>query len=436
VGTHLAKYLSGENQDIYIIDNDAEKLAALDVDYNLMTIVGEPTSFSALRSANVNNCDLFIAVTPDTSENIVACATAKSMGARTTVARVDREDYMDQANGMVVKGMGVDRVIFPEYLASKGIIEALHHSWTRNWYEFDRGEIIMVGVRLRQNAPLIGRQLRDLADIREHFHVSAIRRNHTTIIPRGDHRLEADDILYITTTRKSIPHVIHLTGKIDREIHNVVVMGGNKIAELTAKMAGKRFNFTIVDKDPERCRRLTRECPNCEIIQGDASEWEVLAEAGIVKADAFIALSASSESNILACLTARDLGVTKTVAEIEREQFIMKAEAFNIGTIINKQLLASNAIFQLMIDADASSSKCLALTDAEVARLEIKSDSALLEEAVKDLRLPRELTFAGLIRNGNGMLVTGSTRFQEGDQVLVFCLSGALHKVEKLFNRH
>jgi trk system potassium uptake protein TrkA len=114
----------------------------------------------------------------------------------------------------------------------------------------------------------------------------------------------------------------------------------------------------------------------------------------------------------------------------------MKAEAFNIGTIINKQLLASNAIFQLMIDADSSSSKCLALTDAEVARLEIKSDSVLLEDAVKNLRLPRELTFAGLIRNGNGMLVTGSTRFQEGDQVLVFCLSGALHKVEKLFNRH
>ncbi len=435
VGTHLAKYLSGECQDIYIIDEDADKLAALDVDYNLMTIVGSPTGFNALRAAKVEESDLFIAVTPDTSENIVACATAKSMGARMTVARVDREDYMDERNVQVVRGMGVDRVIFPEYLASEGILEALSHGWARNWYEFDRGEILMVGVHINSSAPLVGRHLRDLADIREHFHVSAIRRNHATIIPRGDHRVEADDILYVTTTAKSIPHLLTLAGKENREIKNVVIMGGNKIAEMAAKAGAYKFNFTIIDKDPERCRQLTLLCPGCEIIQGDASEWDVLLEAGITKTDAFIALSASSESNILACLTARDLGVKKTIAEIEREQFIMKGEAFNIGTIINKQLLASNAIFQLMIDADSSSSKCLALTDAEVARLEIKSNSALLEAPVKDLRLPKELTFGGLIRHGKGALVTGSTIFQEGDQVLVFCLAGALHKVERLFRR-
>jgi trk system potassium uptake protein TrkA len=435
VGTHLAKYLSDERQDIYIIDADSEKLAALDTDYNLMTIVGEPTGFSTLRKAHVEDCDLFIAVTPETSQNIVACATAKSMGAKMTVARVDRYDYMDELNGQVVHRMGVDRVIFPEYIASLGILEALSHSWARNWYEFDNGEIIMVGVRINASAPLVGHYLRDFTDIREHFHVSAIRRNHETIIPRGDQLIEANDILYVTTTHKSIPYLINLAGKENREIRNVLMMGGGKIAELVAKGGKGKFKFNIIDKDADRCRQLAQTCSECEILNGDATEIDMLLEAGIAKTDAFIALSDSSEGNILACLTARDLGVKKTIAEIEREQFIMKGEAFNISTIINKQILASHAIFQLMLDADDSGSKCLAMTDAEVARLEIKSDSALLSAPVKDLRLPKELTFAGLIRNGKGEMVTGNTQFAEGDQVIVFCLTGALHKVEKLFRR-
>lgn len=434
VGTHLAKYLSGEHQDITVVDEDPAKLAALDSDFNLLTVEGNPMSFSALREANAAKADLFIAVTPVSAENIVACATAHSMGAKRTVARVDRYDYIDRANAEVMRRMGVDTAVFPEFLAGKRILSALEHSWSSEWYEFYRGEIIMVGVRVDTDAPIVGHELKDYIS-EKGFHVSAVRRNHASLIPRGDFRAEAGDMLFITTTRCNIGQVREEAGKVDHPVRKVIIAGGNLMAELTARHGASRFSFTIIEKDPERCRQLARSCPHAAVVCGDAGDNDVLLEAGFATADAFVALSDGAAGTIIACITASEGGVTKTIAEIEREQYIPKAEAFGIGTIINKQLIASNTIFQLMIDADSSSSKCLALPDADVARMTVRKDSFLTSAPVKDLRLPPELTFAGMIRGGKGFLVVGGTRFEPGDQVLVFCLSGALHKVEKLFNR-
>lgn len=169
-------------------------------------------------------------------------------------------------------------------------------------------------------------------------------------------------------------------------------------------------------------------------MHGDARDFDVLMEEGITEMDAFIALTDSSETNILACLTAKEFGVRKTIAEVENVQLISEAEGLNIGTIINKKLLASSSIFQLLLDADDSSPKCLALADAEVAEIEVKPKSKITKGAVKDLKLSRDMTIAGLIREGKGMLVKGDTVILPGDHVVVFCLAGAIHKIEKLFN--
>lgn len=143
VGTHLAKYLSGERMDIFIIDKDPDKLAMLDAEYNLMAVMGDGTVLSTLKQAEVEKCDLFIAVTEVAERNIVACGMAKSMGVKMTVSRVDRYDYMERHYQDVLRSMGVDKVIFPEYLISKSIIESLKHAWARNWYEFNYGDMIM-----------------------------------------------------------------------------------------------------------------------------------------------------------------------------------------------------------------------------------------------------------------------------------------------------
>ena len=433
VGSHLAKLLSFENQDIVLIDSDASKLAPIDANYNLMTLVGRPTSFQTLRDAGVENCDLFIAVTPYETTNVVACTMAKQIGAERTVARIDNYEFMSDENRKYFSSMGVDSLIYPEYLAAKEIITALKRPWVRHWFELHDGEIILVGVKMRETAKLIGMQLKELAALQPSFHISAIKRNHNTIIPRGDDYIKLDDILYFTTTRDHVDDLLDICGKKNFDVRKVMIMGGSRIAIRTADLAGDEFKIKVIDNSLEKCQRLAEMCPDCDIVHADARDMDVLREEGLDDYDAFVALTDSSETNILACIMAKEFGVAKTIAEVENIQLVSEAESLNIGTTINKKLLASSTIFQLLLDTDSSTSKCHSLTDAEVAELEVRPGSKITRGPVKDLNLSREMTIAGLVRDGVGMLVTGNTVIQPGDHVVVFCLAGALHKVEKLF---
>lgn len=434
MGRHLAKLLSRENQDIILIDTDAEKLSVMDATCNILTIHGSPISFQVLRDSRAGKCDLFIAVTPEETTNVMACAMAKSLGAKKTVARIDNYEFMQQRNGDFFNRMGIDVMIYPEYLAAREILKSLERSWVRTWFEIHDGELIVIGVKIREGAQLCGLQLKELGSISHNFHVSAIKRHHETIIPRGNDYIRANDIIYFTTTRDGVDELRRMCGKREANIRKVLIMGGSRIAVRLIAMAGDRYKFRVIELNHSRCLRVSELCPDCSIINADGRDVEILREEGIDEMDAFIALTGSSETNILTSLTAKEYGVSKTIAEVEDIQFISEAENLNIGTTINKKLLASSKIFQILLDDDMESSKFMALADADVAEIEVKSKSKITRGAVKDLSLSHDMTIAGLIRDGHGMLVNGNTEIREGDHVVVFCLSGVIHKIEKLFN--
>lgn len=433
VGSHLARLLSRERQDVTLIDNNSERLTVLDADNNLMTLKGRPISFKALKESGANQCDLFIAVTPDETQNILACSMAKSIGAVKTLARIDNYEFLDGNNRDYFTRLGVNSLIYPEYLAALEIITALHRNWVRHWFEIHDGKLIIVGVKVRDNARIIGMQLKEFAMVEHNFHVAAIKRHHETIIPRGDDRILPNDILYFVTTPEHVNELIDLCGKQQHRVRRILVMGGSRIAVCLSALACNEFKIKLIENDMTKCRTLPETCPECDIVHGDARDIDTLREEGIMDTDAFIALSDSSETNILTCLTAKELGVKKTIAEVEDLQFISEAENLNIGTIINKKLIASSRIFQILLDADTGSSKCLALADAEVAEIEVKPKSKITRGPVRSLDLPFGMTIAGMIRDNKGMLVTGNTVIEPGDHVVVFCLGGALHKIEKLF---
>lgn len=433
VGSHLAKMLSKENHDIILIDNDESKLMNLDM-YNLLTYLGSPTSFNTQRDANVGVADLFIAVTPFETRNVTSCAIAKSLGAKKTVARIDNYEYLRDENHKFFESIGVDYLIYPEYLAAEEMKVALEHTWVRSWFELCNGQLIVVGVKLRETAKLVGMQLKELYSLSSSLHISAIKRNKETIIPGGDNIILANDIVYIATTSDYVDNLLMLCGKDRVEVKRVFIMGGSRIAIQLARLVGDEYKIKIIESDLEKCHKLAEKLPDCSIVHGDGRDIDILQEEGIEDHDAFIALTDSSETNILACLTAKEYGARKTIAEVENIQFISEAESLNIGTVINKKLLASSHIFQILLDSDSSNSKCLALADAEVAELVAKEGSKITRADVKDLKLSRDMTIAGLVRNGVGQLVQGNTRIMAGDHVVVFCLSGAIHKVEKLFN--
>jgi len=433
VGTHLAKMLSDEEQDIVIMDNDQRRLSALE-DYNMMTYLGSATSFDDLEHVGVSRADLFIAVTPFEARNILACSLAKNAGAKKTVARIDNSDYLLKENKEFFVSRGIDHLIYPENLAAKEMVNALKRTWVRNWFELFDGELIVVGVKIRANSSLVGHKLRELSNIANVMHISAIKRNRETIIPSGEDQLLENDIAYIATTHDHIDEVMRLCGKKAIEVTKVLIAGGGEITEQLLKLAPSKYKIKVLEQDEVVARRLAETYSNCSVATGDSRDTDFLEEEGISSYDVYIALGDTSEANILGCMMAKEHDIRKTIAQVENLRYFNEAEALNIGTIINKKLLASSRIFQIMLDSDADNAKSLALADAEVAELVVKEGSKITRAAVKDLKLGRNMTIAGLVRDGEGSLVTGNTRLQAGDHVVVFCLFGGIHRIEKIFS--
>lgn len=434
MGTHLAKMLSDEDRDIIVIDSDERKLFALD-SYNLQTSQGECISFKELQKNGVDHCELFIAVTPFETKNLLACSIAKSMGAQKTVARIDNYEFLRPEYAGFFKNMGVDTLIYPELFAAEEIATALKHNWVRNWFELFDGELIVAAVKLRASSPMVGKQLREIGGSNTFIHLNAIRRNGEILIPRGVDRVMENDVAYITTTRNYLPQVVEICGKKKVQVKKMLIMGGSPIAVQVAKQLEKSdVKIKIIEPDVERCAYLVDVLPHCKIVHGDATDSDIMEEEA-VGVDAFAALSDRSETNILSCLMSKEYGVLKTIAEVENIQFVHEAERLNIGSIINKKLLASSRIFQMLLDSEQDNARCLALADAEVAEVVIKEGSSLCSKDVKDLKIPDAFTLAGLVRNGEGMLVKGNTRLQAGDHVVVFCMHGSFHKVEKFFKK-
>ena len=436
VGTHLAKLLSRERQDIILMDDDEEKLSTLSNNFDLMTVTASPSSISGLKEVGVKEADLFIAVTPDESRNMTACMLAHNLGALKTVARIDNYEYLLPKNKEFFQKLGVDSLIYPEMLAAKEIVSSMRMSWVRQWWEFCGGALILIGAKMREKAEILDIPLHQLGSPNIPYHVVAIKRGTDTIIPRGDDTIKLNDIVYFTTTRKYIPYIRKIAGKEDyADVRNVMIMGGSRIAVRTAQYVPDYMQVKIVDNDLNRCNRLTELLDDrTMIINGDGRDMDLLIEEGLKNTEAFVALTGNSETNILACLAAKRMGVNKTVAEVENIDYIGRAESLDIGTVINKKMISASHIYQMMLDADVSNVKCLTFANADVAEFTVKADSKITKHLIKDLGLPKGTTIGGMIRNGEGILVTGDTLVRAGDHVVVFCLSMMIKKIEKYFN--
>ena len=435
IGSYLARLLSRNKQDIVLMDECSENLEKISNEADLLTMEGSTTSIKNLKEAGAEDADLFIAVTPDESKNIAACVLAHQLGTKKTVARVDNPEYVEPSNQELFHQMGVSSIIYPELLAAKDIINGLKMSWVRQRWDVHDGALVMLGIKLRESCEILDRPLKEISGPDDPYHVVAIKHNDETIIPGGNDTLQLYDLAYFMTTKQYIPYVRKIVGKEHYvDVQNVIFMGGGKTAARAVRMLPEYMHAKIIEQDPTRCEELNNILDeDTLVINGDGRDIGLLQEEGIRNTQAFVSLTSNAETNILACLTAKRMGVRKTVAAVENFDYVGTAESLDIGTIINKKAVAASHIYQMMLDANVENIRLLMSVNADVAEYVPSPDAKITRKVVRELNLPRGVTIGGLVRNGEGMLVSGNTQIEAGDSVVVFCYNVDMKKVEKLF---
>lgn len=432
VGRHVAKMLASEDHEIVLMDKNEESLQDLDANYDIMTKVGSPTSPSDLLLCGVRNCNLFIAVTPFESENVNSCLLASNLGARKTLARIDNYEYLLPKNKELFSKMGVNNLIYPETLVATEIVQSVQRSWIREFRSFCDDALVLVCIRVRDNAEILNKEFKTGFFNHDKFRIVAVKRHNNTIIPGGNDLIKANDLVYFISTKANLDYVRVAAGKSDFQIHNIIIMGGSKIAVKVTQYLPSNINVKIIEADRARCYKLADEVDSL-IIYGDGRNVDLLRDEGIDETDAFVALTESSETNVLACLAAKRLGIRKTIAEVENVDYIELADNLDIGTIINKKLTTAAYIYQQTLDEDTQDVQCLTYSDAQVVEFKAKAGDKITKSRIRELKLPADVNIGGIVRNGVGMVVNGNSVIMPGDHVIVFCKAASAPRISKFF---
>jgi len=435
VGFHLARMLSIEFHDIILMDVDKEKLAYAENHLDIMVYKGNATSPKHLVNAGMEDCDLLIAVTSSQSVNINVAIIGKQLGAKKTVARVSYMEYVSDNSPVDFKSLGIDYMISPGELAATEIEKLIDKSAFTESFDFDEGELSLVGLNLNGQAPLIDRSIQSLSEINSelNFMPVAIQRQSDIIIPRGRDYFRSGDHIYFVTKPEGIEQIMQLCGKSVIEINSIMILGGSRIGFKTARNLCNELNIKLVEQNAAKAAELADDLNNVLVIHGDGTNVELLEEESINEMDAFIAVTGNSETNIMSCLLAKAKGVSKTIALVENMDYINLSQTIGIDTLINKKLIAAGDIFRHIRKGNIISVRNLYDTDAEILEFEVTTGTKITRKPIKNLNFPNSAIIGGLVRDGKGYITLGDTQIYAGDHVVVFSRPEAIKKVESFF---
>ena len=438
VGCHLAKLLSFESLDIILIDTDKDRLNYAESHLDIKAIKGDALSLSLMKEAQVASADLFIAVTAEQATNITICALAKQMGCKRTIARISNFEFTKSKETISFQEIGVDELISPEELAVNEIQQLLDQSAFSNSYEFEEGALTLIGTRLEEYVPFVGKSVKEAASIFPdvHFMPIAIQRKgtQTTIIPRGDTCFETGDTVFFITIKEGVEELYKLTGKKKTAIKNIMILGGGRIGYNTAReLCDKKFKVTIVEKNKKKAFEIADLLPNALVINGDGRNIDLLDEEELSSMDAFISVTGNSETNIMSCLMAKTKNVNKTIALVENMDYFQLSYSIGIDTLINKKLLTANTIFRYIRKGDVVDMRTLNNLNVEILEFVVNAKSEVANYKIKDIDFPRTAIIGGVIKEGVGIIALGDYTILPGDRIVVCCLPRSISRIERLF---
>lgn len=436
VGFHLAKILSQEGHDIVVIDKSSERLARVNDSLDVMTLEGSGSQIGFLQRAGAEDADMLIAVTSIDEANLTSCLLAHKLGTKKKIIRVNHPDFLFSEGPLNAKDFGIDLVIYPEGLAAQEIVRLIRRSAATDVLEFAEGRIQLIGIKLDGESPLINRQLREIvANYAEvPFRAVAIQRGLRTIIPTGEDVFKKGDQVFVISKIDHVQEMLKISGKDMAKFEKVMILGGGRIGQDVAEELESEVSVKLIESSKETSRRLADSLKKTMVIQGEGKDLDLLATEGIMDMDAYIATTGDEEDNIISCLMAKHLGVKKTIAHVEKLDYIPLANAIGIDALINKKLSAATAILKFVRKGEIVSVATLHGVEAEVIEMIAQKGSSATKKPLRDLKFPEGAIIGCVIHNGSVTIPVGTTRINAQDRVVVFTLPKAIKEVGKFFS--
>jgi trk system potassium uptake protein TrkA len=435
VGFHLAKMMSNEAQNIYIIDDNEERLSYVQSHIDVFGVKGNAKDFNILKKVKAGTCDLLIAATSSEETNLLVCINGKKLGAKKTIARISNYAGVGSNMKQLYNELGVDNIISPVELASKEIKKLISQSAFTSDYEFENGKLSVFGITITGSSPLKNKSIIETRHLNPNrsFKPIVLLRKDETILVVGDTILLENDIVYFISTPNSIDEITEVCGQECYEIKNIMILGGSRIGILTAELLEKKYNVILIEKDKNKALQIAEHLKKTLVINSDGTDVQALEEESIEDMDAFISVTGNSETNIISSLVAKSHGVRKTIAGVENIDYINLSHNIGIDTLINKKMIAAGNIFKFIRKGEVEEVARLHGVKGELIEFNVKKNSKITTKTLRELKIPDSTNIAGVVRGKEGFIPFGGFQLQEGDKVVVFSHTDSIHKIEKFF---
>ena len=441
VGATLVEHLSTEGHDVVVIDRDQKIVEQMVNSFDVMGICGNGANCEVQLEAGVQSADLFIAATSSDELNILSCLMAKKAGAAHTIARVRNPDYLNQLP-FFKDALGLSMIVNPEFDAANEIAKVLRFPNAINIETFYRGLVDLVELKIDSGNPLCNMQLTDIFDKFDiRILVCAVQRKNEVIIPRGDFILQAGDKIHVTAPRGVLVSFLKQLKIYKHRTRDIMIIGGGKMGYYLARQLCETggYNVKIIENNLERCEKLCELLPQADIIHGDGTDRSILMEQGIEGQDAFVALTTIDEENIISTMYASSLGVSKTVAKVNRVSYEV-LESIGMDSAISSKAIAANRILAyaraLENSGEESSVQTLyKLVGGQVEALEFKieTDFSQIDVPLRDLKLKHDTLIACIIRNHKVIYPGGNDCIELNDRVVIVTKSNHISSINEIF---
>lgn len=440
VGSSVAENLASEANDITVVDVDSARLRNLQDRVNVRTVSGNAAHPSVLADANIEDCDLMIAVTQSDETNLVACKLAQQLfNVPTRIVRLRAIDYLTNEKVLGPDCFDVDLAICPEQVLTDYIVKLIEFPEALQVLEFAHGKVSLVAVRAFQGGPLVGRPLKDLKkDIPNvDARIAAIFRGDTPVLPDGNTVVQAGDEVFCLAATKDIRQVMHELRRMDKPVRRVMIAGGGNIGLRLARALERDYSIKVIEYDKRRCEILSTRLDRALVLQGDVTDEKLLAAENISDMDLFVAVTNDDENNIMSCLLAKRMGARRVVSLINRRSYVDLLHAGEIDIAISPAQATIGTLLAHVRRGHFTQVHSLRRGVAEALEAVVHGDresSRCVGRRIEEIDLPKGAAIAAIVRGDEVVMAHHDTLVQAEDHVIVFVTDKKLlPKVEKLF---